>query len=182
MKEYKESLINKIRRLYTEIFLVALHNRIHSYHPFSSSNKHHEISGALHEFIDEIVIEVSRNYSAKDYKDVKSHEIARSLTSEKLEDIQGRSAKTGSMTRNGLSLYLINRQAQEKNIHMSEKLQLVVWDHVHSAHRFAMRGDGSTAKLHADIACNAMKALSCYMSVDQYNKFFNEINGQITLK
>lgn len=182
MKEYKESLIDKISRLYTEIFLVALHNRIHSYHPFSPSNNHHEISGALHGLIDEIVNEVSRNYSAKDYKDVKSDEIARSLTSEKLEGIQSQSTKIGSMTRNGLSLYLINRQAQEKNVHMSEKLQLVVWDHVHSAHRLAMRADGDTAKLHADIACNAMKALSCYMPVDEYNKFFNEINGQISLR
>ena len=182
MKEYKESLINKIRRLYTEIFLVSLHDRIHSYHPFSPSNHHHEISGTLHKLIDEIVKEVSRNYSAKDYKDVKSDEIARSLTSGKLDNIQSQLTKTGSMTRNGLSLYLVNRQAQEKNIHMSEKLQLCVWDHVHSAHRFAMTGDGNTAKLHADIACNAMKALSCYMPVDEYSKFFNEINGQITIK
>jgi len=182
VKEYKESIINKIRRLYTEIFLVALHNRIHRYHSGSHSNNHHEISGSLHKLIDEIVKEVSRNYTTTDYKDIKSNEITRSIAREKLENLPSRSTKIGSMTRNGLSLYLTNQQAQENNLHLSDKLQRCVWDHVHSAHLFAKRGDANTAKLHADIACNAIKALSSYMPVEEYNEFFNEINCQITLK
>jgi len=182
MKEDSESLLNKIRRLYTELFLVSLHDRIHSYRALSPSDNHHEISGTLHKLIDEIVKEVSHNYSAKDYKDIKYQSIVGSLTSDESGNIQSHSTNMGSMTLNGLSLYLKNHQAQEDCLHLSEKLQRCVWDHVHSAHRFALTGDGDTAKLHADIACNAIKVLSSYMPADEYSEFFNEINSQITTK
>ncbi len=182
MKEHKESLLNKIRRLYTELFLVSLHDRIHSYRSLSPSDNHHEISGALHKLIDEIVEEVSRNYSVKDYQDIKYQNVVSSLTSVESDDIQNYSTNMGSMTLNGLSLYLKNHQAQEDSLHLSGKLQRCVWDHVHSARRFAMTGDGNTAKLHADIACDAMKVLSSYMPDDEYSDFFNEINSQITKK
>ena len=182
MKEDRESLLNKIRRLYTELFLVSLHDRIHSYRALPPADNHREISGALHQLIDEIVEEVSHNYSTEDYKDTKYQRMVSSLTSVESGNIQSHSTNIASMTLNGLSLYLKNHQAQEDSLHLSGKLQRCVWDHVHSAHRFALTGDGDTAKLHADIACSAMKVLSSYMSDDEYSEFFNEINSQITTK
>lgn len=181
MKEYRESLINKIRRLYTELFLVALHNRIDSYHSFLHSNKHNELSVMLHEVIDEIVKEASRNYSVEDYRNIKFKGVEGSSTSDPdmPNSIYNHSANMGSMTLNGLSIYLKKQQAQENDPHMSIKLQRCVWDHVHSAHRFAREGDRNTAKLHADIACNAIKALSHYMPAEEYSDFFNEIGNQL---
>ncbi len=182
MKKDKNSLLNKIRRLYTRLFLVSLHDRIHSYRSLPPSDNHHEISGALHKLIDEIVIEVSRNYTLEDYRDIKYQTVVSSITSAETGKLQSHSTNMGSMTLNGLSLYLKNHQAQEDYLHLSEKLQRCVWDHVHSAHRLALTGDGVTAKLHADIACNAIKVLSSYMPADDYSEFYNEINCQITTK
>jgi len=181
MKNQKESVIDRIRRLYTELFLVSLHKRIHSYRALQPSDNHQEISGTLHKLIDEIIKEVSRNYSAEDYKKVKFEGIVSSLTSDDPEKVQYHSTNIGSMTLNGLSLYLQDHHAQESHNDLSEKLKRCVWDHVHSAHRCALAGDSNTAKLHADIACNAIKTLSSYMPAEKYSEFYNEINSQITI-
>lgn len=67
-----ETLLNKVKRLYNELFLATLYERINSYHAFLRSHHHSEISDALHELIDEIVSEASNTHSALDYKDMKS--------------------------------------------------------------------------------------------------------------
>lgn len=181
MKNQNQTIIDKIRRLYTELFLVGLHNRIHSYRALPPSDNHQEISSTLHKLIDEIIKEVSRNYSNEDYKKVKFEGIVSSLPSDDPDKVQYHSTNIGSMTLNGLSLYLQDHHVQESHNDLSDKLQRCVWDHVHSAHRLALAGDSNTAKLHADIACNAMKTLSAYMPAEKYSEFFNEINSQITI-
>ena len=174
-----ESLLHKVRRLYTELFLVTLHNRIDSFHSFLHLDGHLEIGKVLHELIDEIVKDVSHNYSPEDYKDMKFLDSGTTTRHVQPDHNLYRSPSMASMTLNGLSVFLKKQKAEEYNPHMADKLQRVVWDHVHSAHRFARLGDGNTAKLHADIACNAIKALSHYMSSEDYNIFFNEISEQL---
>ncbi len=181
MKNQKESVIDRIRRLYTELFLVALHKRIHSYRALPPADNHQEIGGTLHKLIDEIIKEVSRNYSTDDYKKMKFDGIISSSPSDNTDKVQYHSSNISSMTLNGLSLYLQDHHAQESHSNLSEKLQRCVWDHVHSAHRFALLGDSNTAKLHADIACNAIKTLSSYMPAKKYSEFYDEINSQITI-
>jgi hypothetical protein len=180
MSEHHESLLHKIKRLYTEIFLVSLHNRIDSYHALLHSEKHHEIGSVLHRIIDEIVEEVSRNYTRQDYQNLKFLEEDPSARYKNLDRFQNYSSNMVSMTMNGLSVYLQKKKVEEHDPHMSGRLQRVVWDHVHSAHRFARLGDGNTAKLHADIATNAMKALCHYMPAEDYHDFYDEIHQQLT--
>jgi len=178
MNENRESLLHKIKRLYTEVFLVSLHNRIDSYHSLLLSDKHHDISDVLHELIDEIVKEAASTYSVEDYRH-KKYLSDGPVEPDSKKDITTHSTSMVSMTLNGLSVYLKKESAQKYDPHMSARLQQCVWDHVHSAHRFARLGDAKTAKLHADIAVNAMKTLSCYMSSDEYTDFFNMINDQL---
>jgi len=181
MSENRESLLYRIKRLYTEVFLVSLHNRIDNYHSLLLSDKHHDISDVLHELIDEIVKEAASTYSVEDYRH-KKYLSDDAVESEPQKDITRHSTSMMSMTLNGLSVYLKKESAQQNDPHMSARLQKCVWDHVHSAHRFARLGDAKTAKLHADIAVNAMKTLSCYMSGDEYTSFFETISEQLQLK
>ena len=175
----KETLLKKIKSLYTEIFLVSLHNRINSYHAFVDTNHHKEMSGTLHNLIDEIVEDVSRNDGAVDYTALNLLDAGRTSQTVTSDDKQGREPSIVAMTLNGLSLYFKKNKVQESDPAVEARLRTVVWDHVHSAHRIARAGDARTAKMHADIASDAMKALSHYMSDDEYNKFFNLINGQL---
>lgn len=181
MQVHKESLMHKIKRLYTELFLVSLHNRIDSYHSFLNTDKYLEISKQLHKLIDEIIQDASHQYSIKDYQQNAASGDGNAKNELMVNKIQSHSTNMASMTLNGLSVFLQKQQAKEHNSDMSERLQRCVWDHVHSAHRFARLGDGNTAKLHADIATNAIKTLSHYMPEDDYHLFFDEINEQLQL-
>ena len=178
-KDNYQSLLYKLKSLYTRIFLVSLHNRIHSYHPVTHTNIHPDMNGFLYKLIDEIVNEVSNTYSPDDYQhlkflDDKNHQNPVRATP------APRTTTMVSMTLNGLSLYLQNQNVVEFDQRMSEKLTRCFWDHVHSAHRFARFGDAKTAKLHADIASNAMKSLSQYMPSDEYQAFITEFTSELS--
>ena len=90
-RDNRESLLNLIRRLYTKLFLVSLHNRIDSYHSFLDSDDHEQISGALYNFIDEIVQEASHNYTPIDYKTLKFLDTVNNSNAGSLNHLHNRS-------------------------------------------------------------------------------------------
>jgi len=179
MRDHRESLLHKIKRLYMELFLVGLHNRLDQFHAPLHSEKSHEISGALHGIIDEIVIEVSHNYTVADYKKMQASGSVEADDKGRTGGYYRSPSSLASMTGNSLSLYLKKHQTEENDMHMSDKLQKVVWDHVHSSHRFARTGDAGTAKLHANIASNVMKTLSYYMLEDSYYEFHDVVASEL---
>lgn len=175
----KETLLSKIKSLYTEIFLLSLHNRINSYHSSTHTNHHNMISSTLHKLIDEVVKDVSKTEKGIKHTALKIENTE--LPPQKVIPNVNQSPKPSivSMTLNGLSIYFKKRKAHEKDPAVEARLRRCVWDHVHSAHRYARTGDAITAKLHAGIASEAMKTLSHYIPEDEYNDFFNLINGQL---
>jgi len=178
MNAQQKSLLNKLKRLYTELFLVGLHKRIDSYHAFMHSDQHNDIGDTLHGLIDQIVIEASHNYSVQDYRHKKFLTAETDPTNDKAIPRQGDGSML-SMTLNGLSVFLQQQKLKSDNPHMAEKFQQVIWEHVHAAHRFARQGDARTAKLHADIANNAIKSLAHYMPVEAYEVLCNDIRQQL---
>ena len=179
MTEKNESLLEKLKKLYTKIFLVALHNRITQYHSLLHSDSHHKIGGALHELIDETIKSVSTDDTGLHLMSLEYFEIERKLKSESANKQEKQETTISTMTLNGLSLYFKRHKALEKAPAVAARLRRVVYDHVHSAHRLARQDDEKTAKMHADIACDAMKTLSHYMQSDDYENFSALIDEQI---
>lgn len=176
MNENRESILDRIKKLYTKLFLVSLHDRIDSYHAASDTDHHNIISDTLHKQIDKTSQEASKTHSVKVDKSKTADKDASSTKSHKLKDHSG---SLISMTLNGLAVYFKKQKTREHDPEMSEKLQKCVWDHVHSAHRFARTGDANTAKLHADIATNAMKTLSHYLPEEEYTDFCTDVHNQL---
>ena len=58
---------------------------------------------------------------------------------------------------------------------MGERLKSSTWSHLHLASMEARRGDAVAAKVHADIANQALKEAAHYMSDDEYKKFSGEV-------
>ena len=179
MREHRDSLLHKIRRLYTELFLVKLHNRIDSYHSLLHTHEHHSISKQLHKLIDETIDEASNRHSVTEMKTKYFEELNTPAENNQQPKLTTHSTNMITMTLNGLSIFLHKQKIHENDPHMSVKLQQCVWDHIHSAHRHARSGDSYSAKLHADIALNAIKTLSHYMPEEEYNTFFNTISNEI---
>ncbi len=169
-----ETLLDILKRLYTKVFLVSLHNRISQYHSSVSSNQHHEIGSSLHELIDGIIKDASHNdYSPNHISEGKA------LSSGGSNKLQDQQTTIVSMTLDGLSLYFKRHKALEKDPGVAARLRRCVWGHVHSAHRYARMGDGRMAKIHVAITCDAMKTLSHYMTSEEYSDFYTLINERI---
>jgi hypothetical protein len=175
----KDSLLHTIKRLYTELFLVTLHNRIDSYHALRHSEKDGDISRRLYDEIDKIAAQSSHTHTAHEITPVQT-DIASPAPPQSIDlSMKSQPASMLSMTLNGLSVFFHSKKVQENDPHMAGKLQQCVWDHVHSAHRFARTGDSNTAKLHANIATNAIKTLSHYMPESEYKAFYDEISHEL---
>ena len=59
--------------------------------------------------------------------------------------------------------------------YMGDKLKDSTWSHIHTALLQARQGDTSNAKLHADIANQALKEAAHYMSEEDYKVFCEEV-------
>ncbi|NOQ90802.1 MAG: hypothetical protein GQ549_07630 [Gammaproteobacteria bacterium] len=59
--------------------------------------------------------------------------------------------------------------------YMGNKLKDSTWSHIHTALLHARQGDASTAKLHADIACEALKEAAHYMSKEDHKILCAEV-------
>ena len=178
MNESRDSILERIKKLYTELFLSSLHDRIDSYHTNSDTEHHHRVSDALHKLIDKTSEHAHEVHSVKAEKGSQYHTEG-ATSSAKSSKIHDHKTSIFSMTMNGLSMYFKKHKRHEHDPEMTEKLQRCVWDHVHSAHRYARTGDASSAKLHANIATSAMKTLSHYMEDEEYSDFCGEVHEQL---
>jgi hypothetical protein len=174
-----ESLLDKVKRLYTELFHTAMKDRVHSYHCYTDSNKRHEVSNLLHELIDEIVKEASNTHSPLEYNDLKLLDEQILSASDHIQHVQRLSVDIDLPAMSELSAFLASKIVHGNEEHLEDKLQRCVEEHVHAAHRYARSGRCEIAKLHADLATNAMKVLSHYMTVDDYSRFITTISSQL---
>ena len=68
---------------------------------------------------------------------------------------------------------------KESDQYMGEKLKTSTWTHIHTALMQARNGQATTAKLHADIANQALKEAAHYMSEQDYKAFFAEVETEL---
>ena len=62
---------------------------------------------------------------------------------------------------------------------VSHKLQASVWEHLNTSLRLARQGEAQTAKLHADVANNALKEAARYMPKDEYAEFYGQVETRL---
>ncbi|MDH5516890.1 MAG: hypothetical protein OEY36_03595 [Gammaproteobacteria bacterium] len=178
--EDKRTLLQSLKDLYTKVFIASLHNRLHQYHPSVDSDQHQQLNLSLHHFIDQTDLSVSQpDNKKKPDADQTSEETPIKPLNDRPAD-----SKTGiaSLTLNALSLYFKKNKALEKDPAIADRLQRCVVDHTHTAQRLARSGNQVSAKIHADIASDALKTLSHYMVAEEYNDFFKQVNQNIDEK
>ena len=176
-----ESLLQKLKSLYSRLFHISLLNRTNHYHPNPEITHHQEFGETLHGLIDEIIIDISKTNSLL----IDGHQISTQIEFNiKLSSptIPVNDKDKEPSPADGLSLYFKNNKALESDPPMAARLRRRIWDHIHSAHRLARSGDGHAAKTHADIAIDAMKTLSHYMPHEEYVEFYNIIRVQMNDK
>jgi len=176
-----ESLLQKLKKLYRQLFNLSLQNRTRLYNSNALTNHHHEFGETLHDLIDEIIIDISRTDNIIVDEHLISAQIELNIKQSN-PTIPEEDPDKKAPPADGLSLYFKNNKALESDPPMAARLRRSIWEHTHSAHRLARSGDAHTAKTHADIAIDAMKTLSHYVPHHEYIEFFNIIKQQMNDK
>ena len=129
MNESRESILDRIKKLYSQLFLSSLHNRIDSYHASSNTDHHQRMSDKLHNLIDKTSKQASQTHSVKVEKTTQPPGSESASETKKSTKLQEHKTSLLSMTMDGLSAYFKKQKTRELDPQMSEKLQKVVWDH-----------------------------------------------------
>jgi len=68
-----------------------------------------------------------------------------------------------------------SRASSDVSPYLGDRLESSTWSHIHTALLRARAGDLANARLHADIASQAMREAACFMSEDAYGRFARDI-------
>lgn len=172
LKQEINAILGTLQRLYSRIALRVLQGRTGSYRKEGTPGSGHDIATPLSDHIESLA--ERGESSSRKVPAGKSGQTARS-TAVKSSRAPERPARKGSIvtrTLGGISRYFSRKHhGAVVQPHLSKKLEKSTWDHLQTALLNARQGKVTTARLHADIANNAMKEAAHYMSEAEYAKF-----------
>ena len=174
------SLLHAMQKIYSGIMSSLVRERITSYHEGNGSRLDDDIGTSLNHYIDSVT-STTATAQTQDMSE---------MTDPPLPGRAELSQKTGqSANQATLDIqtpltdhFKKNKSYSELSPHIGEKLQNSAWEHTHTAIRLAHRGDIATAKLHANLANNAIKELGHYLSEADYTEFKNAIKAELLNK
>ena len=193
--------VHKLQQLYSRIAVSRLHKLMDRYHKYTSHSKKahaNDIKTSILEYADNVVVAEKEKNITKGLNDT-GHPVTEA----------GVTAKHATQSHHDLfpfkqddkndgpNPYALNKKqvdelskyfkAREKGpeLHhgMGEKLKDSIWIHMNASVQCALKGDGSSAKMHADIADYAFKEIAHYMPEEEYLELTEKINNRLdTLK
>lgn len=93
----------------------------------------------------------------------------------------GKWIKSTTQVKHGLSAHLRNcRSRNENETYIGQRLKRSVWEHLHNAFYNAREGDESLAKLHTDIAMQAMKEAHKYLDYEEFVSLSDKVKVLIS--
>jgi hypothetical protein len=194
-------LLRKLQQLYYRIAVSRLHKLMDRYHRYTShSKKPHadDIKSSILEYVDNIVVVEKEKNVTKESNDTGHLVTEAGVTAEHVTQSHHNLFPFKQDEKDdGPNPYALNKKqvdelskyfkarAKGPELHqgMEEKLKDSIWVHMNASVQCALRGDGRSAKTHADIADYAFKEIAHYMPKEQYLELTEKINKRLeTLK
>ena len=176
-----KALLHALQRLYARITALVLHKRMGSYREEAGSVAEHDFATLLSDLIDRLAAPGPAN--SENIPPQVSAQTATQNPSPGRPD-SDHMVSIVSRTFNGLGRYFkTSRTESDLDPELSEKLKQSTWNHIHTALRLARQGEAANAKLHLDIASQALKEAAHYMSREEHIAFTVEVQeklGEIT--
>lgn len=164
------NLLSVLKSLFSEIMQRNLSQRLNLQRKKTAGDSV-DISETLHRHLNQINTE-HRNDSATIVSG--SSQIAG--TTETDAEVHSRGVDHQSEENNRLREHLSElRSRSYTDSYMGERLAKSTWEHVYRAECKARKGDDVNARLHADIAAQAMKEAQKYMKEDEYEAFSSAV-------
>ena len=173
-----DRLSRTLRELYYKLCDMDLHKRISLYHRNTSTNGTPDISASLTKHVDKLAPASKPGSTGA----------ANATTSVATAKFAKKSGKTDNAKhpdkQSGWINMVISNVIRPKKIftskissdpYLGKKLKDSTWSHIHTALLHTRQGDISNAKLHADIASEALKEAAHYMSEEDHKVLCEEV-------
>jgi len=168
-----------LQDLYSKLAMMTTKIRMDSYHKLVSSNKRFDITNVLHRHVDDLASRAGkvRHHSGTALDDEHQQERAQESRDEKRtvndENVSGVESEFAG--------HLKQRQSSPvSQPYIAEKLTASTWEHIHSAIRYARQGDVDNAKLHTDIAGQALEEAGHFLNDTEYSELITQIEHYFT--
>jgi hypothetical protein len=176
-------LSRALRELYYKLCNMDLHKHMNFYKRNTGTNKAPDISASLTKHIDKLV-PASKPTSPGATSTATARSSKRAT---RPDNAKQPNQQPGWLNKVVTSITLPKKIFASKitpDPYMGDKLKDSTWSHIHTALLHARQGEANTAKLHADIANEALKEAAHYMSKEDHKvlcenvaKAFKELEG-----
>lgn len=167
-------LLRALHELYYKLCDMDLHKRMNFYHRNTGTNKAPDISASLSKHIDKLApASKPTSPGATSTATVRS-----SKKASRPDNAKQRNQQPGWLNKMVTSIIRPKKIFTSKikpDPYMGDKLKDSTWSHTHTALLHARQGEASTAKLHADIANEALKEAAHYMSEEDHKVLCEEV-------
>lgn len=201
ISDFLTMLLHKLQQLYYRIAVSRLHKLMDRYHRYTSHSKNShadDIRTSILEYVDHVVIVEKEKNITKESNDTDHPVTEAGVTAKHVtqshhnlfpfkQDEKDEGPNPYALNKkqvDELSKYFKARtKGPELHHGVEEKLKDSIWVHMNASVQCALKGDGRSAKMHADIADYAFKEIVHYMPKEQYLELTAKINKRLdTLK
>jgi len=190
-------LFHKLQQLYYRIAVSRLHKLMDKYHRYTShSKKSHanDIKTSILKYVDNVVVVEKEKNINKGSIDAghpvteagvtakhvaQSHHDLFPFKQDEKDDGPNPYALNKKQVAELSKYFKARTKGPELHHGMEEKLKDSIWIHMNASVQCALKGDGRSAKMHADIADYAFKEIAHYMPKVKYQELTEKINKRL---
>lgn len=179
-KTGSQSLLGDLKRMYSSVTLSLFNQRMGLYHKDSHALAGRDVSAKLSDQIEKLAAAEKTRPSpqpqqTQSLSSIEPVQTDITNTPDQMQSSRHQPSVVGRIV-TALSSHFKGRASYEMQPQLSDKLKASAWSHVHSALRYARQGDEVNAKLHAGIACNALKEVEHYISDEACDELSAEVD------
>lgn len=172
-------LFNMLYRLFLKVSEFELLRRFSLYSKNTDTNSILDVSDLLENKINALVTESKRSQVTMAGSELQENKSA-SDSQERPDESHRQHAVKVDDIKDSLALhYKESSSNNETDNYMGERLKKSAWSHIHTAIMQARAGEERIAKLHADIANQALKEAAHYMHAEEYKFLCEDIQNSI---
>lgn len=177
----QKKLMSDLKNLYGKLSALLTGIRMRSYHVLTDSKNSFDITSVLNKQVDEYVAQHQPEKRLNSIQADKEEpgNVATIKSEAKLNNDMLQSQSSG--TESAFAKHLKHRESSSvSQPRMGDNLKASAWEHIHKAIRFAKQGEVENAKLHTNIAGQALEEAGHYLNDKDYADLVFEIENYFT--
>lgn len=167
---WSKALLESLQQLYSKLSVMIVNRRMESYRKESGAHLDKEILSALYQIVDETP--VSQNPKPGAVEGTESGQPDQVRLTERSKSFgqkQASSTSAPAATFTDLSNHMHASLSSNSETHpLGERLKASAWEHIHTALRYVREEKPDLAKMHANLAQEALQQASHHMTEEAY--------------